>query len=126
MADFDNRVLRGQTGAVTDVVDQGLRAYMLRVYNYMLVGLVLTGLLAYGTTMLTTTTDPSAAAAAMRNGVMLTSFGVTLYTSPLHWPKVLEICAIKEEDSEPDAMIAEPPPTSVSSLASIATASAPA
>src|SRR4029077_20401978 len=85
MADYDNRALRGQTGAVTDVVDQGLRTYMLRVYNYMLVGLLLTGLLAYGTTMLTTTTEPSAAAAMMRNGVMLTSFGVTLYTSPLQW-----------------------------------------
>jgi len=45
MADYDNRVIRG--GAVTDQVDAGLRAHMLRVYNYMLVGLVLTGITAY-------------------------------------------------------------------------------
>jgi FtsH-binding integral membrane protein len=38
--------LRGQTGAVTGI-DAGLRSYMLRVYNYMLVGLVLTGATAY-------------------------------------------------------------------------------
>ena len=46
MADYDNRVLRGQTGAVAGI-DAGLRSYMLRVYNYMLVGLVLTGATAY-------------------------------------------------------------------------------
>jgi uncharacterized protein len=51
MADFDNRVLRGQT-AVAGVIDAGLRAYMLRVYNYMLVGLGLTG----GTAWLTANT----------------------------------------------------------------------
>jgi FtsH-binding integral membrane protein len=45
MADYDNRVIRG--GAVTDQVDAGLRAHMLRVYNYMLIGLVLTGLTAW-------------------------------------------------------------------------------
>ncbi len=45
MADYDNRVLRGQAG--TADVDAGLRSYMLRVYNYMLVGLVLTGATAY-------------------------------------------------------------------------------
>ncbi len=46
MADYDNRVLRGQTGAVAGI-DAGLRSYMLRVYNYMLVGLLLTGATAY-------------------------------------------------------------------------------
>ncbi len=46
MADYDNRVLRGQAGTA-DAVDAGLRSYMLRVYNYMLVGLVLTGATAY-------------------------------------------------------------------------------
>ena len=46
MADYNNPVLRGQTAAI-DVVDAGLRAYMLRVYNYMLVGLVLTGVTAW-------------------------------------------------------------------------------
>src|SRR5277367_5343053 len=48
MADYDNRLMRG--GATTaDAVDAGLRAYMLRVYNYMLVGLGLTGAVAWAT-----------------------------------------------------------------------------
>jgi uncharacterized protein len=48
MAEYDNRV-RGY-GAASDVaIDQGLRAYMLRVYNYMLMGLALTGLTAWFT-----------------------------------------------------------------------------
>jgi hypothetical protein len=46
MADYDNRLVRGAaTGAAS--VDAGLRAYMLRVYNYMLVGLGLTGAVAW-------------------------------------------------------------------------------
>ena len=47
MADFDNRLMRGQA-AVTDTVDAGLRAHMLRVYNYMVGALALTGAVAYG------------------------------------------------------------------------------
>jgi FtsH-binding integral membrane protein len=46
MADYDNRVLNARAGTA-GAVDAGLRSYMLRVYNYMLVGLVLTGLTAY-------------------------------------------------------------------------------
>ena len=42
MAEYDNRVR--SYGAASDVaIDAGLRAYMLRVYNYMLMGLALTG-----------------------------------------------------------------------------------
>ena len=48
MADYDNRSLRSvATGSV--VIDAGLRAHMLRVYNYMLVGLALTGISAWVT-----------------------------------------------------------------------------
>ena len=40
---------RGQAGDATDTrVDEGLRAYMLRVYNYMGSGLLLSGIVAYG------------------------------------------------------------------------------
>jgi hypothetical protein len=46
MADFDNRILRGGAASV-ETVDAGLRAYMLRVYNYMLAGLGLTGAVAW-------------------------------------------------------------------------------
>jgi hypothetical protein len=45
MAEYDNRVLRAP--AVAGVMDAGLRAYMLRIHNYMLIGLVLTGATAW-------------------------------------------------------------------------------
>ena len=48
MAEYDNRVR--SYGATQDVaIDAGLRAHMLRVYNYMLLGLGLTGLTAWFT-----------------------------------------------------------------------------
>jgi hypothetical protein len=85
MADFDNRLVRGQTAAEAGLYDAGLRAFMLRVYNYMFLALVVTGLTAYGVYTLAVTTDPAQAAATLPNGVLLTSFGVTLYTSALKW-----------------------------------------
>lgn len=85
MADYNNPLARGRSGAVTDVVDAGLRTYMLRVYNYMLVALVVTGLTSYAFYGLSVTTDPALAAAHLRNGVMLTNFGVTLFATPLRW-----------------------------------------
>jgi uncharacterized protein len=47
MADYDNRLMRGAATAA-DTVDAGLRAHMLRVYNYMAGALAVTGLVAYG------------------------------------------------------------------------------
>ena len=70
-------------------VDQGLRSYMLRVYNYMAIGLVITGVAALAVVNFATTSDPSAAAAQINNGMYLTQFGVTLYTSPLKWVVML-------------------------------------
>ncbi|HSM94665.1 MAG TPA: Bax inhibitor-1/YccA family protein, partial [Rhizomicrobium sp.] len=83
MADYDNRVARAST--TVDYVDTGLRAYMLRVYNYMLAGLVVTGLASYGTFLAAVTDNPAQAAARLPGGMMLTSFGVTLFTGPLMW-----------------------------------------
>jgi len=34
------------TGAETHVIDEGLRAYMLKVYNYMSSGIFLTGIIS--------------------------------------------------------------------------------
>ena len=46
----DNKIRLGALGATTGAeIDQGLRAYMLRVYNYMASGLLLTGAIAYTT-----------------------------------------------------------------------------
>jgi FtsH-binding integral membrane protein len=47
MADYDNRVLRGQAATGAGVMDEGLKAFMVRVYNYMLIGLGLTGVTAW-------------------------------------------------------------------------------
>jgi hypothetical protein len=49
MAQFERRVLGGGMGRTLDraAVDEGLRAYMLRVYNYMAMGLAITGVVAY-------------------------------------------------------------------------------
>ena len=48
MADYNNPIARGQTAAA-GTIDAGLRAYMLRVYNYMMIGMVLTGATAWAT-----------------------------------------------------------------------------
>src|SRR5436190_24359920 len=81
-----------QTSAVPGVradIDQGLRAYMIKVYNLMGLGLLITGLVAVGTVMLATTNDPASAVATLRSGEMLTSFGYAIYASPLKWVVML-------------------------------------
>ncbi|MCO5064209.1 MAG: Bax inhibitor-1/YccA family protein [Rhizobiaceae bacterium] len=86
MAELRNYQSQLGTGARTGVeIDEGLRAYMLKVYNLMAVAMVITGVAALGVIMLATTNDPSAAAATLGNGKMLTQFGVTLFVSPLKW-----------------------------------------
>lgn len=59
-------------------VDQGLRSFMMRVYNYMASALIVTGLVAYFV---------SGAAVVEEAGqiVGLTSFGNTIFNSPLKW-----------------------------------------
>src|SRR5216684_6629211 len=72
----------GRVDAAT--VDAGLRAYMLRIYNYMSIGLAITGLAALGIYMAAVTNDPSATAYHFRD-ISLTSFGYAMYFSPLKW-----------------------------------------
>lgn len=48
MADYENPTLRGQVSrADGQAIDQGLRAYMIGVYQYMMLGVALTGLIAW-------------------------------------------------------------------------------
>ena len=68
----------------TAAVDAGLRAYMLRIYNYMSIGLAITGLAALGVYMAAVTGDPAGATAKIGNAY-LTSFGYALFVSPLKW-----------------------------------------
>ena len=46
MSDFDRNLATARSGYRTDqvAIDAGLRAYMIRVYNYMAAGVALTGL----------------------------------------------------------------------------------
>src|SRR5271154_7007174 len=60
-------------------VDQGLRAYMIGVYNYMTLGLGITGVVAYAAFKL------AAVESATGHIVGLTPFGHAIYTSPLRW-----------------------------------------
>jgi uncharacterized protein len=71
----------GRVDAAT--VDAGLRAYMLRIYNYMSIGLAITGLAALGVYMAAVTSDP--AGATRIGNILLTPFGVAVFVSPLKW-----------------------------------------
>ena len=59
-------------------IDEGLRAYMLKVYNYMTTGLVLTGFIAYFF-------GKASVEAYLPQGVVLTPLGNTLFNSGLAW-----------------------------------------
>ena len=89
MADLRNYQARVATaGSRADAsIDEGLRAYMIKVYNLMALGLAITGIAALGTVWLAT--NPSSAVATLPNGTTLTNFGVLLYTSPLRWVVML-------------------------------------
>ena len=79
MSDFD-RNYAARTGAGTQrvaAIDAGLRAYMIRVYNYMAAGVALTGVVAYFTFNAAVVTN----AAGQITG--LTSFGQTIFSGPL-------------------------------------------
>lgn len=86
MSNYDRNAYAPYGGVATQAqIDQGLRTYMLGVYNNMVLGLAITGLAAIGFYMLSVTTDPAMAAGKLRNGLMLTEFGRMLYVSPLKW-----------------------------------------
>jgi FtsH-binding integral membrane protein len=97
MAQFDNRYAQVATTAGTDVrVDEGLRSYMLGVYNYMSAGIALTGLVAYLLFTQSITMDPGlaaktagGAAMALKRGMFLTPLGAMLFASPLKWVVML-------------------------------------
>lgn len=83
MSTFDrNNTQRfGMAGARADAgaYDAGLRAYMLRVYNYMALGVAITGLVALASFNM---------AVDGATG-QLTAFGAAIYTTPLRWVVML-------------------------------------
>ncbi len=100
MSDFDRHMAGAQYGgtvtrAEAAAIDAGLRAHMLRIYNYMVLGLAITGFAALGIYLLSVTGDVSAAAKVLRGGVeiparipgnlYLTPIGHAVFVSPLKW-----------------------------------------
>ena len=67
------------TTQTTVVMDEGLRAYMLKVYNYMATGVLLTGIVALISFNISVVTDASGAI------VSFTEFGNTLFFSGFKW-----------------------------------------
>ncbi|MFC3207071.1 MAG: Bax inhibitor-1/YccA family protein [Mesorhizobium sp.] len=88
MAELRNYQVRSTPAAGTYAdIDQGLRSYMIKVYNLMGLGLLITGLAAVATIMMATTSTPTAY--AIGDGTYLTAFGYAIFASPLKWVVIL-------------------------------------
>ncbi len=92
------------TRAEADAIDAGLRAHLLRVYNYMVLGLAVTAIAALGIYVISVTDDVAAAARVLRGGaespariasnLYLTPLGYALFASPLKWGIILAPLAL--------------------------------
>jgi FtsH-binding integral membrane protein len=77
MSDFDRNYAAPRRGVGADravAIDQGLRAYMIRVYNYMAMGVALTGAVSWITF--------NAAVTETAGKLALTPFGQAIYSGP--------------------------------------------
>jgi uncharacterized protein len=83
MSQFDGSSAEGSRVGTITAVDEGLRAYMMRVYNYMAGGILLTGVVAYLTYV------AAVAQRADTGAPILTPFGQLVYGSPLRWVVML-------------------------------------
>ncbi len=84
MSDFDRNVAaRGGYRADQVAIDQGLRAHMIRVYNYMAGGVALTGVLAWITFQYAVVTNEAGTITA------LTPLGQALFKGPMMWVLIL-------------------------------------
>ena len=87
MSDFDRNIATARAGYRPEVaIDAGLRAYMIRVYNYMTAGVALTGLVAWFAFQ-AAGGDSIAVAGNSISG--LTDFGRAIFSGPLMWILVL-------------------------------------
>lgn len=88
MSNYTNPQARfGSTATRSDLaIDQGLRAYMISIYNYMAIGVAITGLAAMIVYSLSVTTPGAADAVAnIGRGMALTQVGYALFVSPLKY-----------------------------------------
>ena len=74
MADYNTYRTAQSVGARTAAIDEGLRAYMNKVYGLMAVGMGVTAVAAYGVST-----------AAVDASGQLTQLGYAIYASPLKW-----------------------------------------
>ena len=83
-----NRQNTQTKSSITDahIVDQGLRAYMLKVYNYMASGVFLTGVVSLLLFRLSGGYDIQVSSSGIQN---LTPIGQALFASPLMWVVML-------------------------------------
>jgi uncharacterized protein len=88
MSDFDRNIAAARPGYRTDqvAIDAGLRAYMIRVYNYMTAGVALTGLVAWFAYQ---AAGGSSIAIAGNSITGLTGFGQAIFGGPLMWVFIL-------------------------------------
>jgi FtsH-binding integral membrane protein len=104
MGDFDSEMTGTRFGspmssAEAAAIDAGLRAFMLRIHNYMVLGLAITGVAALGIYVLSVTDDVAMAAKVLRGGaeaparlpgnLYLTQLGYAVFVSPLKWIVIL-------------------------------------
>jgi FtsH-binding integral membrane protein len=105
MSDFEHAgagqpFVGAMTSAEAAAVDAGLRAHMLRIYNYMVLGLVITGVAAFAVHALSVTSDIAAAAKITRDDIeipfrvaglnmYLTPLGYAIFVGPMKWPVIL-------------------------------------
>jgi FtsH-binding integral membrane protein len=81
MAELDRRYAQSTPVGRTDagVIDQGLRAYMIRVYNYMASGIAITGVVAWLVYSMSVVTGADGAITG------LTPFGNLMFASAFKW-----------------------------------------
>ncbi len=81
--EFNKKGILGRAKEATQqstvLMDEGLRAYMLKVYNYMATGILLTGMIALLTFKMSVVTDSSGSI------IGLTQLGNAIYMSGLKW-----------------------------------------
>jgi len=86
--EFNKQTSAVRSSASEAIIDQGLRSYMLKVYNYMASGVLLTGLIALSFFKMAVVTSGTGEI------VGLTSFGNSIYASGLKWVIMLAPLAV--------------------------------
>lgn len=84
MAEYERNTAAGLHTS-TAAIDEGLRTFMLSVYNYMAGGLAITGVVSYLVYTMAVTTEPSSASLMLRDGLYTTPFGNLIYQTPLRF-----------------------------------------